>query len=286
MAAETVEIPRGDVRLGGTLYLPDGAPRAAVVIHGATGAKHSYYGAFADWLSQERGFAVLTYDYSDFGASARGSMRASTATMADWGAHDPDAVQAYLRARFPDAPFWVIGHSLGGFMLPFQKNLDRVDRFIAVASGPGGWTDHPWPYRAAAMALWFGHGPISALVAGYLPGRYLGLGADLPKGVYWQWRRWCLSQDFYQGDIGSALPVRAVPTLSAPVTAIAVADDDLIPPKVAARLAALYPDASVEQRMLTPAAYGLKKIGHFGPFRRRNAVLWPAIVEDPAGEPA
>ncbi len=282
MAVETVEFGPQDARLGGTLYLPGTAPSAAVVIHGATGAKHRYYGAFSQWLAQEHGFAVLTYDYRDFGASATGSMRASRATMADWGVNDPNAAQAYLRGRFPATPLWVIGHSLGGFMLPLHTNLDQIDRFIAVASGPGRWTDHPWPYRAAAMLLWFGHGPLSALIAGYLPGRYFGLGADLPEGVYWQWRRWCLSHDFYEGDIGTTLPRRTAPGLSAPTTVIAVADDDLIPPEVVGRLAAFYPDAPITMRTLAPAEFGLGKIGHFGAFRRRNAVLWPAIIADHA----
>ena len=228
MTVETVQFGTGDAQLGGTLTLPDSAPRAAVVIHGATGAKHSYYGAFAQWLAQEHGHAVLTYDYRDFGASAKGPMRASRATMADWGVNDPNTAQTYLRARFPEAPLWVIGHSLGGFMLPFHDNLDQIDRFIAVASGPGHWTDHPWPYRAAAMFLWFGIGPPSALLAGFLPGKYLGLGADLPKGVYWQWRRWCLARDFYEQDIGTTLPHRTTPVLSAPTTLIAVADDEVL----------------------------------------------------------
>lgn len=282
MAVETVEFGPKDARLGGTLYLPEGSPHAAVVIHGATGAKHSYYGAFSQWLAQERDLAVLTYDYRDFGVSAKGSMRASQATMADWGVNDPNAAQEYLRTRFPKTPLWVIGHSLGGFMLPLQANLDQIDRFIAVASGPGRWTDHPWPYRAAAMLLWFGHGPLSAVIAGYLPGRYLGLGADLPKGVYWQWRRWCLSHDFYEPDIGTTLPARSGSGLSAPTTLIAIADDDLIPPEVVRRLAGFYPNAPINQRTLAPTEFGLDKIGHFGAFRRGNAVLWPAIMADPA----
>lgn len=280
MTVETIEFGTGEARLGGTLYQPADSPRAAVVIHGATGAKHSYYGAFSRWLAEERGLAVLTYDYRDFGASLKGSMRASQATMTDWGVHDPNTAQDYLRGRFPDTPLWVIGHSLGGFMLPFHANLDQVERFIAVASGPGHWTDHPWPYRAAAMLLWFGHGPLCALIAGFLPGRHLGLGADLPKGVYWQWRRWCLSRDFYEPDIGTTLPLRAEPGLSAPTTLIAVADDDLIPPKIVERLATFYPAAPIENRTLVPAEFGLTKIGHFGPFRRSNAVLWPAIMGD------
>ena len=82
--------------------------------------------------------------------------------MADWGVQDQPAAQAALKARLPDTPLWVIGHSLGGFMLPFQPDTAEIARLITVASGAAYVGDHPWPYRAMALLFWYGPGPLAA----------------------------------------------------------------------------------------------------------------------------
>jgi hypothetical protein len=34
-----------------------------------------------------------------------------------------------------------------------------------------------------------------------------------------------------------------------------------------------------EQKVLRPEDFGLERISHIPPFTRRNAVLWPAILD-------
>src|SRR5690606_19925520 len=113
-------------------------------------------------------------------------------------------------------PVWALGHSFGGLMLPFQPGARRLKRVIAVASGPVHLSDHPWPYRAAAAAFWYGPGPLAAALAGRLPGRAFGMGADIPAGVYWQWRRWCTTRGFWLADVGRELPVPDWGAVTAP----------------------------------------------------------------------
>ncbi len=264
--------------LTGRLFLPPGRPRVAVVLHGATGVPQSFYAPFATWLAAERGFACLTYDYRDFGASARGAMRRSRATMADWGLRDQTAALAALAVRLPDADLWVIGHSLGGAMLPYHTGLDRVSRAILVGAGMVHVSDHPWPYQALARLFWQGHGPLLVRIAGFLPGRLSGFGADLPAGVYWQWRRWCLNRGYHLTDAGRTLPMPDPSAMTAPMKFVAVADDALVPPAAVWRLMALFPDSVKRQLVLRPDGHGLARIGHLGPFARRNAVLWPQII--------
>ncbi len=151
-AEENVRIASDMATLAGTLFPPIGSPRAAVILHGATGVPARFYAHFARWLAATRDIACLTYDYRDFGAS--GSARGSRATMTDWGIHDQQAARDWLRARLPQVPLWVIGHSLGGMMLPYQTGLDGIARVVTVASGAVHVADHPWPYRAFAHAFW------------------------------------------------------------------------------------------------------------------------------------
>ncbi|MDQ2091197.1 alpha/beta hydrolase family protein [Marimonas arenosa] len=274
---ETLAIPAGPGRLTATLY-PAPAPRAAAVLNPATGVAQVYYRAFARWLAEARGVTCLTYDYRGFGASAEGPARMVPLQMADWGITDQQAARDWLAARCPDLPLWVIGHSLGGFMLGYQTGLADIARVIAVASGPVHVRDHPWPYQAMARLFWFGLGPALVATTGYLPARLSGLGADLPGPVFRQWKRWCTRQGFHRAD--TTLPPWGATRLTAPLRTVALADDVMIPPHVVERLGRLYTAAPQTHVTLAAAAFRLGSVGHLAAFARRNAALWPAILGD------
>ncbi|TWB20609.1 putative alpha/beta hydrolase [Nitrospirillum amazonense] len=278
--AVRITTPDG-AQLAGRLTLPpDGRePRLAVVLHGATGVPRDYYARFAAWLAAARAAAVLTYDYRDFGASAAGPITRSGATMAAWGVIDQAAALDWLCDRYPGTEIWVVGHSLGGMCLPFHANAGRVARLIAVASGPAHWTKHPLSYMPSVLAFWFLLGPLATLLCGYLPGRLLGLGADLPKGVFWQWRRWCTSRGFYRVDWGQSMPHPTPDRMTGAVTLVGIADDEMMPPERVRRLADFYPAATIRHRVITPAEAGAKAIGHLRLFAERNARAWPLLLD-------
>lgn len=269
----------GGAQLAGRLYQPlRTAPRAAVVLNGATGVPQGYYRHFARWLAAERQMACLTYDYADFGESARMHPRRSNATMQSWALVDQPAARQEMRRQHAGLPLWVIGHSLGGMLMPLQGDLDDVARMIVVAGGLVHHHDHPWPYRALALAFWFGHAPVVARVLGYLPGRALGFGADLPAGVYWQWRRWCTTRGGYLPEVGQGLPQPRWQESGIPVDLIALSDDDVVPPDCVWRLAEVYGDVAQTRTVLTPQDAGSARVGHLGAFARANAQLWPRLV--------
>ena len=279
---ERLRIAAEGCDLAGVLFRPAGAPRAAVVINGATGVPQSYYAHFARWLAAEQGVACLTFDYRDFGASATGAMRESAATMSQWALLDQPAARAAMRAQVPGVPIWVIGHSLGGMMVPLQDGIEDVTRMICVASGLVHHSQHPWPYQGLARLFWFGHAPLLTRLMGYLPGRLTGFGEDLPSPVYWEWRRWCTSPESYLPEVGVGLPPAQWARSGAPVDLIALSDDSVIPPACVARLEPVYAGGQVRKRVLDPADFGLKRVGHLGIFARRNSALWPALIADAA----
>ena len=272
------DILTGPAPLRGQLILPVAPPQRAILINGATGIPHGYYTAFARWLAKTKTAVVLTYDYRDFGASARGPVKRSTATMADWGITDQQTARDWLSAEYADLPLWVVGHSLGGFMLPWQTGLDRIARLIAVASGPVHVSDHPWPYQAVARAFWYGHGPVLTRLQGYCDGRTTGLKASLPAGVYWQWRRWCTDPAFADGHLGPELPDGDMTGYRGAAHLVPVSDDPMIPPPVVARLRRFYQHADITETILNPADFGLRKIGHIPAFAHRTSAVWPAIM--------
>ncbi len=263
--------------LTGTLFRPAGTAAAAVVLHGATGVPQRFYAAFARWLAG-RGLVVLTYDYRDFGASSQSPVHESRATLVDWGLRDQQAAQLQLEKLYPGIPVWVIGHSLGGLMLPFQNGSGRVDRVIAVASGPVHFSDHPLQSKATIGAFWHLVGPIAVSLIGRLPGAVWGAAGDIPSGVFWQWRRWCTRRGFYLGDVGSALPAPDLRSFKGTARFVAASDDAMVPPAASWRLMQYYPEAWKLQKVLQPGDYGLRRIGHVAMFHKDNKVLWPDIV--------
>lgn len=277
--AEDIDIRSEGAWLRGRLFRPKGIPRATMVLHGATGAPAGFYRAFAEWAAAERDLAVLTYDYRDFGASSKGPIRESKASLADWGRHDQGAALATLARLYPDRPVWVLGHSVGGLWMGWHRAMDRVSRMITLGAGLTHVSDHPLRYRWKARAFW--SLPVRSLVrtSGYLPGRAMGMGADLPRGVYEDWRRWCLTWGWHLSDVGRTLPLPESHRVKGRLRMIAVADDDLVPPAAVWRARALYPEAMKEQMVLRPDAFGLNHIGHIAAFHRRNDALWPMILD-------
>ena len=261
--------------LVGRLYRPAHTPLAAVVLNGATAVPQSYYAHFARWLAADRGMACLTYDYRDVGRSWSGPLRRSRADMVDWGTSDQLAARRALARAAPGVPLWIIGHSLGAMLLPNQRDFEGVSRVIGIASGMVHHTDHPWPYRALALLFWFGVGPLATALAGYLPGKTLRFGEDLPAAAYWQWRRWCSSRAFYATDLGVRL-AESDWDHDIPVRLISFSDDDLVPPKCVRRLAAEAYHGKAEITEIAPE----RPVGHLSAFARRNAALWPRLLED------
>lgn len=280
MVEETNFEIAGPAPLTARLVMPE-APRAVAVLNSATGVPMGYYRRFADWLAAERDIGCLTYDYRDFGASRRGPMQQSQTDLADWAVSDQQAARDWMRGKAPGLPLWVIGHSIGGATLAYQDRLDQIARVITVGSGEVLLGDHPWLYRAQVMTLWWGHGAALARAFGYLPGRYSGLGEDLPAGVFRQWRRWCTTPGFAEHD--PAMHAPDLSGLSAPCRIISLSDDVTVPPVAVDRLSdRMQVAAPVERLRLMPADAGGGAVGHLRAFSRGASALWPRLVDEAA----
>ena len=276
-AEQTVVFKTKDgAELVGQLYLPPHPAFAIVVLNGATGVPQRFYRHFARWLANERGLACLTYDYRDFGRSASGSLRASTAKMSDWAITDAEAARQAARKLIPETPIWLVGHSLGTMMIPAQDDISDVARIIGVSSGLVHVKDHPLSYRWLAYLFWYGLGPIATALSGYLPGRALRFGEDLPSGVYWQWRAWCTTHGFFQQKLGREPPDFRPDKLNAPIQFYSLKDDVMTTPECVQRLADLFKTA--HHTTIDPADHDLGKVGHLGLFTPANKALWPVIL--------
>lgn len=248
--------------------------RAQVVIAAAIGVPQRFYTAFAQWLAAH-GFAVTTFDYRGHGESLHGPLRQAQANLMDWAA-DCAAVAQHLRMQNPHVPLYWIGHSVGA-QLPGAKSLP-INGMLSVASGSGYWRDNAPPTRRKALLWWWGIAPVLTRICGCLPGKQWGLVGDLPAGVIWQWRAWCLHPNYGIGVEGESLR-KAYASARYPLHAFSVEDDEMMSWRSTASLVSWYrhcPSTIERLRMLDVPE---RRIGHFGFFRApMEQSLWPRAL--------
>ncbi|MGO3927295.1 alpha/beta fold hydrolase [Rhodopseudomonas pseudopalustris] len=272
--------------LAATLYLPLGARRNAVLINSATAVPRKIYRGFASYLAR-RGSAVLTYDYRGIGGSRppppRGSDRAPSlarfeATMADWAAKDVTAAVNWMRERYDTLPLRYVGHSFGGQALGLLPNNHEISRALLVAAQAGSWKliAHPERYRVALLLNVLGV-PLTHLF-GYAPGR-IGLGEDLPKGVFLQWVDWVM-RERYMFDDKSLVALANFPFYRGALRALCFTDDPWATRPAVEMLCAGFESVQPEIISIAPEDTDADAIGHFGFFRPEHRdTLWRAAAE-------
>lgn len=273
--AEPVTIPARDgYALAAEHLAPeDRPPRAAVVIASATGVPRRLYAAFAAYLA-EAGFAVLTFDYRGIGGSRPERLRGFRAAMHDWGELDLAGVIDWTSARHPALPLLVVGHSVGGQLVGFAPNADRVTALLTVAAQSGYWGHWSGRDRLWLLANWYLVMPVLTTLCGYMPMRRLGQGEDLPAEVAREWARWGRHPDHLLIH-ARARGLDGHRRFAAPIRAYALADDDYAPPRAVGALLEFYASAPRELRVVAPADLGLSELGHFAVFKERfRDSLW------------
>jgi predicted alpha/beta hydrolase len=257
-----------------TVFEPVRHVRGVVLVASAMATPATFYTAFARRLS-EHGIRTVTFDYRT-AVGTPSDMRREDADVDRWSA---DAA-AVLAAVADDAgrdglPVTWIGHSLGGQVIPFVDH-QRLAAIIMIAAGDGYWRRNAPALRRKVPLLWWVVAPIATALAGYFPGRRLGLGGDLPAGVLRQWSRWCRHPEYLQVDHPDA-PER-FGAVTAPVTALSFTDDEVLSPASTQFLLGLYTGSERVHRELSPPELGVDRIGHHGFFRKHNAHLWDELV--------
>jgi predicted alpha/beta hydrolase len=266
--------------LAATAYTPAdpaGADPQYIVIGNATGVPRGFYRRFAGYAAN-RGIHVVSADYRGIGGSKHGSLRGFEMEYADWSRYDLAALVQWAAER---GKVWLVGHSLAGHaigQLP-QPNVLQAAYVCAAGAGWHGWM--PFAERIKVWLVWNTLAPVLTRIYGYHPMSVIGVGEDLPMGVYRDWKRWCHYPNYFFDD--PTPRAKAIATKFKDVTipiAAAVATDDLwAPPKSRDAFFQHYRGTHVDRIDLQPAHYGVKEIGHMGYFRAQvGEKLWPEIL--------
>jgi len=271
---QSLSLTARDGRALAGLLLTAARARGAVSLNSATGFRREFYLKFALYCT-ERGYHTLVYDYRGMGASAGTPLTAEPARMSDWGWLDMPAALETLAQRFPGLPLVTLGHSVGGQLIGSMPNQALARAHVMVAVSTGYWRRQAIPFRYQALFFWWLYGPLMLRSLGYVPRGIVWTGEPLPRGVFLQWRSWCMNPAPYGSQLDPELKDSDFAAVRAPVLALSFSDDPIATPAAVEALLASYPNARFERRPIRPAALGVRAIGHHGFFDERHRdSLW------------
>jgi len=259
------------------------APRRVAVLHGGAGIPALRYRRFATFLA-EWGIPVLTYDYRGIGLSRPPALRGFQATIEDWAEYDAAAAIAWVRERFPRDEILGFSHSIGCLPLGGAPNAAEQTRIVLVGAHTGYYGDYRPLYRLPMAFAWHGLMPALTRFVGYFPADRLGLGEDLPAGMALEWaerRRPELRPNGAEPAGERRLRLLGhCAALQCPAIAISISDDAFATVDGTKRLLSYFPRLSSPELLLfTPPDAQVRRIGHFGFFRRTvGTTLWPRLL--------
>jgi predicted alpha/beta hydrolase len=245
------------------------ARRGAVVISAGTGFPQTFYFKLAGYAAG-RGYDVLVYDYRGMGWSAPADLAQETARMSDWGLLDMRAALDTLARRAVGVPLATLGHSIGGQFLGLLANHALARAHVQIATSVGYWRWEHAPFRYLAWWFWRVHGPLMLAMRGYVPTGGGWSGLPLPRGVFEEWRRWCLRTTHFGPELSTSLADNVFAAIDAPVLSIGFEDDSIATHRTVEALRRFFPKAAFDVRWYAPHDVG-GPIGHAGFFSARFA---------------
>ncbi|MDR3615344.1 MAG: alpha/beta fold hydrolase [Candidatus Obscuribacterales bacterium] len=264
------------IKLGATYFInPKKSAKRAIMIAGATAVPQRFYANFAKYLAAHD-CAVLTFDYRGVGDSRPpGGLKNFQATLIDWGQSDTPACLNWLIDRHPDVPLHLVGHSAGGQFIGLWPNFGKLQSAFLVSCSSGYVPGLTHSSKIKALFLFKIYEPVCTLLFGYVPGKKIGLGEDLPVGVVQQWAKWCLNRGYVENSFGKEIASHFYNEVTLPTLVVTPSDDQIATQFNVADFMRLLPHAKIEHLTLQPEKFDLKTIDHLNFFRRQSLILWP-----------
>lgn len=265
---------KDDYQIAATRFHAQGKLRGHIVVAGATAVPQGFYRRFAEFASR-RGYTTLTMDYRGIGGSKHGSLKGFGMHLLDWGRLDLAA--AIDEMADESVPLFLVGHSFGGHAIGLLPNHNRLAACYVFGTGAGwhGWM--PFVEGLRVRFLWNVVLPLLVRWKGYAPMSMLGIGEDIPKGVYAPWRQWCRFPHYFFDDPSCGEIVEQYAAVKLPIIAANALDDLWALPRSRDAFLRGYRNASIRTIDISPEAVG-GSIGHMGYFRSTSQLLWDHIL--------
>jgi predicted alpha/beta hydrolase len=256
-----------------------GHRRGVIVLNAATGFPQAFYFKLAQYFA-ERGYDALLYDYRGMGFSSPADLASEKSRMSDWGLFDMPAALDAAADRAQGLPVVTFGHSIGGQFLGLLRNHAKARVHVQIATSVGYWRWEAPPFKYLAWWFWRVHGPLMLAIKGYVPTGGGWAGLPLPRGVYEEWRRWCLRPDHFGPDLQTYLAGNVFAEIRAPLLTVGFTDDPIATRRTVEAINRFFPNVVRESRWYSPGEAGVKRIGHEGFFSSKNReALWRPVVD-------
>jgi predicted alpha/beta hydrolase len=183
------------------------------------------------------------------------------------------AIKKYLTNRFSELPFLFFGHSAGGQLIGFLDDLDDVKGMVCFAVSSGYLPNMTLGYRLKSYYFFYFFTPISILFTGYLRAKKFGIMEDLPKNVILESRNWCKKKNYFfdLNFYGKTVPLGKFKDFTFPIHVFSILDDTISTPKnIVTFWRHIKSEKPITFESIDPKKIGLKNIGHFGMFKKKN----------------
>lgn len=251
-------------------------PKARIVVASATGVPQRFYRQFALDANANQ-IDVLTFDYRGIGLSAPDSLKGYKMDYRDWA--EQDLAAAVQWANHDGLPVFVVGHSYGGHAVGLLPDPSLIQGAYVFGTGSGwsGWM--PRLERLRVNLMWHVFAPILVRMTGFLAWSKLGMGEDLPKDVYRQWKQWCQFPHYFFDDPSMAGIDRIYARYDKDLIAVNATDDKWAQPRSRDAFVKGYKNANLTCVDVEPSEYQMREIDHMGYFRKQASGLWIPIFE-------
>lgn len=261
-----------ELRLEHTGY----AGQPTVVINPAIGVRRRLYFDFAGWLA-EQGIGCVLYNYRGMEDGTTGIPADADLSTVAWGRLDQSAVLDWVFSELNPSRLFLLGHSIGGQLVGFARQLDKVSGIIHITAQKGDQQFWSGIGRLKLFMLWHVLIPLMSRGSTFNASK-LGLGAyPWPSIAARQWAAWGRSKDYlFNPKFGYDLtPWRCY---QGRLLSLGFTDDPMAPEAAIDGLLSEFHTASdlghIEKRFIDPTSVKLSTIGHFGFFKPEASHLW------------
>ncbi len=258
-----------------TLYPQPDPAAPAILIQPAMGVQAGYYSLLAEALHAAGTHVGIS--------ELRGHEAAPQARRPGWdydfGYHEmmhedwPLAAQA-MQARFPAAPFYLLGHSLGAQISCLYASLQPqgLRGLIMIAACSVHWKLWNWPFLIYSQVA-----GLSGRLLGHFPGKAFRFAGREARSLIGDWARQARTGRFMLGQPRVDYEPKLA-EVRLPVLAISLQGDFFAPRHTMDGLVGKMPRADLTRIHLDPQALGFEKIDHFRWARQPQLVL-PQITQ-------
>ncbi|NVJ96509.1 MAG: alpha/beta fold hydrolase [Alphaproteobacteria bacterium] len=245
------------------------ASRAALLLLPALGVEARFYRRLAHGLG-ENGITTILMEQRGHGESKQRPGRGQVFGLGDFLDHDiPTAIDA-VKAKLPNLPLYLGGHSLGGHLSAVTSG--RRDDITGVIQLACGFPHHGLYGKRQAGQVKFLCAILPAVtrLLGYFPGDRIGFGGREFRQLMMDWREWALKGTY--SISASPQGEEEIARYAGKVLAISFDQDKLATDAAIVFSHSRFKMADVTTRRLTAAEQG-DKLGHFDWARAPDGVV-------------